>query len=175
MRRLSPTFLAFFMLLLPFASSLHGQDGPPPRDGAEFAERNERPNLLQALGLSQEQVRQIRLMNRDRKPAMEAAQMRLREANRALDMAIYGDELDEANVQAKLLEFQAAQAEVARIRFRSELSLRKILTPEQLLKFRALRARVARDLEERVKRRGLRQNDRPLQQMRQLPRQTRIN
>lgn len=175
MRRLSPIFLAFFMLLFPFAASLHGQDGPPLRDGSEFAERSERPNLLQALGLSQDQVRQIRLMNRDRKPAMEAAQMRLREANRALDMAIYGDALDEANVQAKLLQFQSAQAEVARIRFESELSLRKILTPEQLLRFRTLRARVAQDREERLKRRDLRQNERPLQRMRQLPRQTRIN
>lgn len=175
MRRLSPTFLAFFVLLVPLALSIYGQDGPPPRNGAEFAERDERPKLLQALGLSQDQIRQIRLMNRDRKPAMEAAQLRLREAGRALDMAVYSDDLDEASVQAKLAQFQDAQAEVARLRFQGELSLRKILTPDQLVQFRRLRARVAQNREERMKRRELPPTDRPLQRIRQLPRQTRVN
>jgi Spy/CpxP family protein refolding chaperone len=115
-------------------------------------------------------------MNRDRKPLMEAAQRRLREANRALDMAIYGDELDEAAVQARLQEFQQAQAEVSGIRFRSELELRKILTPEQLAKFRQLRARMARARENFQERRQQPPpGDRPINRIRQIPGQTRPN
>jgi Spy/CpxP family protein refolding chaperone len=38
-----------------------------------------------------------------------------------------------------LKEFQAAQTHVARLRFESELAIRKVLTPEQLTRFRELR------------------------------------
>jgi hypothetical protein len=77
-------------------------------------------------------------------------------------------------VRAKLKDFQEAQAEVARIRFQSELSLRKILTLEQLEKFRGLRARAAEN-NKRFKRRGEGPEGRPLRRIRQLPRRSRVN
>lgn len=155
------------------AVGIFAQDGPPPEAANQFAPQ--RPNLLEHLGLSQDQIRQIRLMNRERKPLMEAAQQRLREANRALDMAIYGDEVDDGAVQARLKEFQAAQAEVAGLRFRSELALRKILTPDQVVRFRNLRARLARARQDQQQRGQQPPEDRPLRRLRQIPRQTRIN
>jgi Spy/CpxP family protein refolding chaperone len=100
-----------------------------------------RGNALAQLGLTMPQMQQIRRINQSRKPVMEQAQMRLRDANRALDEAIYGDSIDEAQVLARLKEFQLAQAEVGRIRFTNELAIRKVLTPEQLVKFRAIRQR----------------------------------
>jgi Spy/CpxP family protein refolding chaperone len=170
MKILSPrSILLLAVILLPSLSSF-SQDGPPPLpQDAEFESAEGRPNLLENLGLRQDQIRQIRMMNRDRKPAMEAAQHRLREANRALDMSIYGDSLDESVVQTRLKEFQQAQAEVARIRFKSELELRKILTPEQLGRFRILRARVAEARRNAQRRRQGPPGERPLQRIRQLP------
>ena len=100
-----------------------------------------RTNALRQLGLSREQVQQIRNMNMERKPLMDEAQKRLRIANISLDEAIYADQVNDADVQARLKELQLAQADVARIRFMNELSVRKILTPEQLTRFRELRRR----------------------------------
>jgi Spy/CpxP family protein refolding chaperone len=82
-------------------------------------------------------------MNQERRPAMMQAQRRMREANRDLDMAIYRDSVNDEEFQARLKEFQSAQSELARLRFESELSVRKILTPEQLVRFRELRRRFA--------------------------------
>jgi Spy/CpxP family protein refolding chaperone len=73
----------------------------------------------------------------------------MQDAARNLDMAIYGDVVNDADVKARLREFQVAEAELSRLRFESELAVRKILTPEQLIKFRELRRQFA---EERRKR-----------------------
>jgi Spy/CpxP family protein refolding chaperone len=125
-------------------STAFGQDGPPPDNAMHEGPPGERrPNLLAELGLSPEQVQQIRRMNQERRPAMMNAQRRMREANRNLDMAIYGDNVSDAEFAKRLSEFQAAQAELARLRFESELSVRKVLTPEQLVRFREIRRRFA--------------------------------
>ncbi len=100
-----------------------------------------RTTALRQLGLSQEQFQRIRRLNQERKPVMDAAQVRLRQANRALDEIIYADNASDVDIQARLKDFQTAQAEVARIRFMNELSVRRILTPEQLTRFRQLRVR----------------------------------
>ena len=65
--------------------------------------------------------------------------MRFRAANLALDEAIYADSPNDADVQARMKEVQLAQAEIIKIRITSELAIRKVLTPEQLVKFRELR------------------------------------
>ena len=108
-------------------------NGPPP-DG-------KRPNLMRELGLSVDQMQQIRRINQTRKPQMDEAMKRLRDANRALDEAIYADNVDDSAFQTRLKELQQAQSEVARLRFTSELAIRKVLTPDQLARFRELRRR----------------------------------
>ena len=143
------------------AMSAFGQDGPPPDDrkmgpppdGPPNGRQGDRGQLLRELGLSQEQFQQIRRMNQERKPVMEAAHRRLNEANRALDQAIYADTLNEQDIEAKVKEAQAAQADMVRLRFMNELQVRKILTPEQLVKFRDLREKFERmreDFKERI-------------------------
>ncbi|MFN6964788.1 MAG: Spy/CpxP family protein refolding chaperone [Pyrinomonadaceae bacterium] len=135
--------IGFSLAAVSFGVSQDRPAGPPPvDDGQPPAEQPvRRPNLFRALGLSPEQMQQIRKINLDRRPEMEAAVRRMRTANRELDLAIYADNVDEAGFQARLKEFQLAQAEVARLRFLSELQIRRILTPEQLVRFRELRAR----------------------------------
>jgi Spy/CpxP family protein refolding chaperone len=173
MKGLSPRIIILLAIVAAVGVVALAQDSPPPDDAAQFAQQ--RPNLLEGLGLSQDQVRQIRIMNRDRKPKMDAAQRRLREAEHALSLAIYGDAVDDQEVEARLKEFQQAQAGVASIRFRSELELRKILTPDQLTKFRAMRARMAQTRRDAQERRQLRRGERPLQRIRQLPGRQRVN
>lgn len=129
--------------------------GPPPDDTPDaVAGPPRRPDLLRELGLSTDQLQQLRRINRERKPLMEQAAQRLREANRNLDAVIYADNLDENELQVRLKEFHSAQAEIARLRFMGELQVRRVLTPEQLVKFRELRARFAASMEaQREKRR----------------------
>lgn len=131
-----------------FVTATPGQDekpveGHPPGDQrpAVNQPRDGRHNALRQLGLSPEQIQQIRRLNMERKPLMEEAQKRFREANRSLDEAIYADEVNEGDVQARLKEVHLAQAEVSKIRFMNELAVRRILTPEQLVHFRELRRR----------------------------------
>lgn len=101
-----------------------------------------RPKLMQELGLSTAQVQQIRQINQSQKPRLEFAQRKFRQARKALDEAIYAEEFDENDVQAKNKEVQIAQAAITRIKTETEVSIRKVLTPEQLVKFRELRVRL---------------------------------
>ena len=151
--------LSPLVLILAVAGLAIAQDQPPqnPPSG------DQRPNVLAQLGLSQEQLQQFRRRNAEHRPLMDAAQKRLREANRELDVAIYSDTLSEEAFQSKLRAFQEAQGEVTRLRFENELSIRKILTPEQLTLFRELRRRFsnARDfMKERQQQRRRRMQDR---------------
>ena len=147
--RYAKLFLFLFVGLLMFTFPVTGQDNPPP-GGPENRRDDSRPNLLAELGLAPDQVQQIRRMNQERRPRIQEARRRMGDAQRNLDMAIYGDVLvSDAEFQVRLKEFQAAEAELARLRFESELAVRKVLTAEQLVRFRELRQRFAEAARER--------------------------
>jgi Spy/CpxP family protein refolding chaperone len=137
---LSPILLTTFAAML-FSAVVFGQEGPPPMEGRRPP--NDRPDILAQLGLSPEQVQQFRRLNAEHRPLMNDAQKRVRETTRDLDMAIYADVVNEDVVREKLKAFQAAHAEVNRLRFANELAIRKILTLEQLQRFREFRRRMA--------------------------------
>jgi Spy/CpxP family protein refolding chaperone len=145
-----------------FVSAAAAQDPRPP-DSTEqqrpaMKPQNDRQfDLLHSLGLTEEQTQQIRKIHLDQKPLMDAAQKRLRESNRALNEAIYSDQLNEADVQVRLRALQVARGEVEKIRFMTELSVRRILTPEQLVRFRELRERFEKTRENME----MHRNDRP--------------
>jgi Spy/CpxP family protein refolding chaperone len=147
----------FFIILFALAgtsTALYAQEGPPPGEGPHDERGDDRPNLLAALGLSPEQVQQIRRINQERRPAMMLAQRRMREANRALDMAIYRDAaVNDEEFQTRLKEVQAAQSDLARLRFETELSVRRILTQDQLVRFRDLRRQFAEEREKNMRER----------------------
>ncbi len=142
-RAISPkliTLIAVFLFPVLFANA---QDEPADDMQPAQNERpvRQRPNVIRELGLTPEQLKQVRQVNQETKPLMEAAQMRLRDANRGLDVSIYADTVQQADLNQRLADFQSAQAEVAKIRFMKEFAVRKILTPEQLTRFRELRKR----------------------------------
>ncbi|MBC7901365.1 MAG: hypothetical protein H7070_15080 [Saprospiraceae bacterium] len=159
---LSPKVFSLIAAALFAPLFVQGQDAPPEEAVKPLVERpaQQRPNLLRELGLLPEQIRQIRRINMERKPLMEAAQIRLRQANRDLDLAIYADDVRDEDVRLRLNDFQAAQAEVAKIRFASELAIRKLLAPEQLVKFRELRQGFA-DIRKNIEERRRNQKDMP--------------
>jgi Spy/CpxP family protein refolding chaperone len=131
-----------FLLMLSF-SSVCGQE--PEQSPEQTFEQKKRPNLLAELGLSLEQIRQIRRINRESQPLVRAARLRMKEANLALDQAIYANTLDEAIIQTRLKEAQTAQAEFIKMRSLTEFAVRKVLLPEQLTKFREIRLKFMDD------------------------------
>ena len=162
MKNLKIFNLIFTFALLTFSFSVvSAQDESPADSPKPQFDRPHRPNLLQELGLSQEQMQEIKRLNADKKPIIREAQARLRQANRNLDEAIYADNIAETEIQARVKEVQIAQAEVIKIRSLTELAVRKILTPEQLTKFREMRRRFAERMENRQYQRGNPTNEIP--------------
>lgn len=122
---------------------------PDGRPNSGRRSGKDRPNLFQELGVTAEQREQIRnLRSRDRKE-FAAAQKRFREANKALDAAIYSDVVDDQLIEQLITQRNEAEAALSRLKTMSELNLRKILTPEQVAKFREIRKRFARRERER--------------------------
>jgi len=143
MRRRSYQHLIFAgAVILSLAGFALGQSPDQPSVGGPPAGAHSpdgRGNVLRELGLTREQVQDIRRINQERRSALEAAGRRLREANRAVDEAIYADTADDSLIKARLAEIQSAQSEAASLRFEKELAIRRVLTPEQLIRFRDLR------------------------------------
>lgn len=140
----APRYFQFILLIaVAFLAAFpsNAQESPDEPQTNTAKQPDFRTNALRQLGLTREQLQRIRRLNQERKPRMDDAQMRLRRANRALDEAIYSDTATDAEIEQRLKDFQAAQADVVRIRFTGELGVRRILTSEQLMRFRALRDR----------------------------------
>lgn len=142
-----------------FGLSVNAQDRRPPDAPAPDkrfvdapGEPPDRPDLLRELGLQPEQIQALRRINQERKPIENAARQRFQDATRALNLAIYADEVDESAYRTSLIEYQSAQAELARIKFSNELAVRRLLTPAQLMKFRELRRRFAEARERNMNR-----------------------
>jgi len=166
-----PKLLNILLLLMCASFCIMGQNEPavdPPNQ--QFGGPNRvRPNLLRELGLSPEQIQQLRRMRSARRPVEQEARRRFREANRSLNEAIYADSTSDEEVRTRLKEFQLAQAELARTKFTGELADRKVLTPEQLAKFRELRGRFAAARGNIEQRRQRREANRLNRQQRRIP------
>ena len=138
--------LAGFLMTVSF-STVKSQDETPADAPPQNFNQARRPNLLNELDLSQNQIGQIRRINADKRPLLREAQQKVREANRALDLAIYADDADETEIQARLKDAQFAQAEVIKIRSTTEFAVRKVLNSNQLVKFREIRQKFMERME----------------------------
>ena len=156
--------LAFFLLTVSF-STVRSQDETTSEAPQQNFNQARRPNLLTELDLNQNQIRQIRRINADKRPMLREAQQKVREANRALDQAIYADNADETEIQARLKDAQLAQAEVAKIRSATEFAVRKTLNSDQLVKFREIRQRFMERIETNRSERKNRPLDAPNQRL----------
>ena len=174
-KHLHKIILAFAIAVPALVGSALAQEEPRvPAAAGETRPQNDRAvemrmDILQQLGLNPEQVQRIRRSNMERRPLMMAAQAKVRDANAALDDALYADNVDEQLVKDRLRESQLAQAEVIKIRFMNELAIRRILTPEQLVRFRELRQRFAQTRE------NMQNRHQEMMEKRQMKRQPRPN
>ncbi|MEP6924719.1 MAG: periplasmic heavy metal sensor [Pyrinomonadaceae bacterium] len=170
-----PLFALFFSLILSAAVVVkaQGQQSQPDSAGRRQMQPSQnndqqpanRPNLLQLLNLSPDQIQQMRAINQEMRETVRAANMRLRQARRALDTAVYADTPNQAEVDQRVRALTNAQAEAIKLRADVEFRIRQILTPDQLIRFRDLR----RQFEQKVRRqllfqqKGLRQmNNKPV-------------
>lgn len=139
-------YAAIFVSVL--SCSVYTQQGQTHMDATPSAQSGEsehrsspRVGLFKILGLTKEQIDTVRKLNKESRPLEFEARKRFNQANHLLSLAIYSDNISETDYEARLKEYQTAQAELTRIRFAKELQLRKILTPEQLTRFREMRSR----------------------------------
>ncbi len=137
------------MMLLTFSIANGQEQIPPPENQNPNPNQTVRPfKIFEELGLTREQIQQIRRINQERKPIMQDVQQKLREATRNLDLAIYADITNEEDIKTRMKDMQIAQAEVIKVRTLTEYQIRKVLTPEQLIKFRELREQLMQRMEE---------------------------
>ena len=123
-----------------------------PRGGDDGA------GLLRRLNLTPEQVGRIREIRRQSEPEGRALVRRINQSRRALNEAIYSGRADDALVRERARELAEAQAAATRMRAQVELSIRRVLTDEQLARFREMRQQAQRA--RRMERRRDRQNRR---------------
>lgn len=120
-------------LLMTIANSINAQDGPgepagpPPQDP------------ISQLRLTPEQRQRIRAIREQNKEQRAAINQRLRESNFALEQALDADNPNEAEIEQRLRDVATAQAASTRMRVMTELSIRRVLTTEQLALWRVLR------------------------------------
>lgn len=125
----------FFLLSAAFVCAAHGQEIESP-DSERVAPRN--VPLLQLLNLTPAQLAQIRRIRQENQPELRLTVERVRQAQRALDEAIYSETADERMIEDRARELSSAQAAHTRLRALTELRVRRILTPQQLNVFRNL-------------------------------------
>jgi Spy/CpxP family protein refolding chaperone len=95
---------------------------------------------IEQLRLSPDQRQAIRRILADNRVERQTTNLRLREANVALDQALDAD--DENLIEQRINEVAAAQAAQLRMRIHTEMKIRRILRPEQLATLRRLRLQV---------------------------------
>ena len=157
--------LLFLFSLVP-AARAQEQDAPAsePQEGSAQTGRPGRDgvNLLLQLNLTPEQRTQLREIRAQSEQQARAFTRRLNMARRALDEAIYADDLNEPLVEDRAREMATAQTALMRLRAQTELRVRRVLTAAQLQSFRNLRqsARQRQRAQRRLER-GIQQTPRP--------------
>lgn len=158
MREFKNLFFApmLLMVLVLFASVSANAQLPEEQQATKqtpLQQQAKRPNLMQYLNLTPEQIQQIRAINQETRLNTRQANMRQREARRALDMAVYAEVPNQAEVERRTREFTEAQAEAVKLRVQVEFRIRQVLTPEQLVRFRELRQRAGQTIRQRLQQR----------------------
>jgi Spy/CpxP family protein refolding chaperone len=141
------TTMATMLFLLFFAASVSqvlaqtGDEAVP----ADAAQGNQDANWVTVLDLTPDQVARIRAIRQQNRLEWQTAKQRVNQAQRALDQAIYSDDASEAVIEQRAREVAEAQAAEVRLRARTELGIRRVLTPEQLNTFRTIRQQRIRE------------------------------
>ncbi|HKS29426.1 MAG TPA: Spy/CpxP family protein refolding chaperone [Pyrinomonadaceae bacterium] len=136
--------LVSFLLLIIFSTAqvfAQGEQEPPQEQSGQRPPVRGDGDLVRQLNLSPEQIEKIRAIREGNREQRRQIGQRIRAARQALDRAIYLENADDAVVEQRARELAEAQAAQVRLQALVELSVRRVLTPEQLQMFRDLRLR----------------------------------
>lgn len=149
MRKAPTAMLIFATALLLVATVSAGAQTPQTQPAAAenvqqpTQQMNQVEQMLGPLNLTSEQAQQIRRIYAELREERQAANMRLRLAQRALTEAIEAPTPDEAVIEQRSKEVADAQANTIRLRSLTESRILRVLTQEQRMKLRQLRAEAA--------------------------------
>ena len=137
--------LAAAGVLLLVSDSLRAETPQPQQSATDaFPQQQQQVNnaeqMLGPLNLTSDQAQQIRRIYADVREERQAAGFRLRTAQRALTEAIQAPTPDEALIEQRSKEVADAQSNTIRLRSLTEARILQVLTQEQRMKLRQLRA-----------------------------------
>ena len=131
--RLTATLLMAVVLILTTTSRSQAQEPMQPVAA---------PDPIEQLRLTPEQRQRIRMIVNQTKDERQLANLRVRQANIALDQTLDAEPIDETLVEQRVAELAAAQAAQLRMRIQVEMRIRRELNSEQLATLRRLRLQV---------------------------------
>jgi Spy/CpxP family protein refolding chaperone len=149
------------LLFVVSATQIYAQTAADEPVPADTAQGNQDASWATALGLTPEQIERIRAIRQQNRVEWQATRQRVHQAQRALDQAIYSDDANDAVIEQRSREVAEAQAAEVRLRAMTELSIRRVLTPQQLNTFRTIREQRIRETQQR-RRMGNPDRPRPL-------------
>ena len=136
---------------------------PPPEPPGAMQGRNMGGDPIRELNLTAEQREQIRMIREQSRGERATINQRVRETNRALEEALDSDNPDQSVLEQRIQEVSAAQAEAMRMRIKTEVKIRQVLTTEQRTMLKDMRRNV-HQLRERRREDGVLDRQRRLEQ-----------
>lgn len=129
--------------LLPLVAMLKPAQAqnPPPQNQTDQnqSQQAQADQMLGPLNLTPDQIQKIRTIYADLRDQRQAANLRFRQAQRALAEAVESSNPDESLIEQRSRELADAQAANIRVRSLTEARILQVLTPEQRLKLREIR------------------------------------
>jgi len=113
-------------------------EAPPTQ--AQIAPAQQLPDF-RLLNLTPDQIQKIREINMGLKDERQAANLKLRQAQRGLAEAVESSTPDESVIAQRSREVAEAQANTIRLRSLTEARVLQVLTPDQRVKLREMRQR----------------------------------
>jgi Spy/CpxP family protein refolding chaperone len=132
------------LLLIGGGTRAGAQNQQPPTEPAQSQTQSSQTSQVPDLGplnLTPDQIQKIRSINAELKDQRQAANQRLRQAQRALAEAVESPTTNEALIEQRSREVADAQAATIRLRSLTEARVLQVLTPEQRIRLREMRQR----------------------------------
>lgn len=134
--------IAIGFLILSFTLQTRAQTTDQQNAQAQAQTQTQQADeLLGPLNLTPDQIQKIRGINSELRDERQAANQRLRMAQRQLAEAIQSPTPDETLIAQRSKEVADAQANTIRLRSLTEARILQVLTPDQRVKLREIRQR----------------------------------
>ncbi|HKC63064.1 MAG TPA: Spy/CpxP family protein refolding chaperone, partial [Pyrinomonadaceae bacterium] len=141
--------LGFILLFIVSSSRALAQNSNDAQQGDEA--QTTQGNWKDQLKLTPDQLEKIRAIQEQNKVEGQPIRRRVVLAQRALEAAIYSENPNETEIEQRVRELAEAQVAQVRMRAKTELNVRRVLTPEQLNTFLKIRQQQA--IQNQIKRR----------------------